>query len=538
MINSRRLVMRAVCAVLVAQLVACAATKPPSMSRAHLRTGDMDVPDARNIPRPVAHSPYVPRPGEYAKPETYTVVVNDVPVKELLFALARDAKLNVDVHPGIEGRVTLNAVNQTLPQILARISEQTPLVHELKGTNLAISPDLPMLRSYKIDYVNMSRTSSSSVSVATRMATAGGSVASSGSSDTGNSSKTSVESTSTNDFWVTLQSGVEAILGGGTTSGGSASGNVIANPISGVLTVRATQRQHHQVQQFLDQVMTNAQRQVLIEATIVEVELSDDYQSGIDWAIIQQKGGKTYTLASTMTGSNLALPPSFLLGYDRDSPEKTISAAVHLLETFGDAKVLSSPKIIAMNNQTALLKVVDERVYFTTELEITAAQGDVPEQRTYTSELHTVPVGVVMSVTPQVNENGNVTLNIRPTITRITGYVPDPMPRLQGADFDNLIPEIQIREMESLLQVRTGQTVVLGGLMQNKEDKNTSGIPYLSGLPLIGNLFSYRQDTITKTELVIFLRPVLANDELATSTAMDYAKEIAPISRNETSFRK
>ena len=128
-----------------------------------------------------------------------------------------------------------------------------------------------------------------------------------------------------------------------------------------------------------------------------------------------------------------------------------------------------------------------------------------------------------MSVTPQVNENGNVTLNIRPTITRVTGYVTDPAPRLIAASlgnnttnfapFDNLIPEIQIREMESLLQVRSGQTVVLGGLMQNRQDKNKNGIPWLSTLPVIGNLFGVRDENHGKTELVVFLKPLLGTED-------------------------
>lgn len=533
-------------------LVSCTATRPPTPSTGHLSA---DVkPLSQNLPLPVARTSYVPPPSVSVAQETYTVVVNEVPIKELLFALARDAKINVDVHPGITGQVTINAVNQTLLQILVRLSEQIPLVYTLHNGNLAISPDAPVLRNYKIDYVNMRRSSSSSVSVATKIATAGGSVGGSQSSELGNSSSTTVTTENNNEFWSTLVGNIQALLqestasssqqssGGTTSSGASSTGgsssagsgasgssagtssaatgssgsgsNVIANSLAGILSVRATERQHRHVQHFLDQVMTNSLRQVLIEATIVEVELSDHYQGGIDWSLIQTKGANAITATTNLLGNELQTPPAFIVNFDRLSG-KDITASLRLLETFGDTKVLSSPKIIALNNQTALLKVVDEKVFFQVDVEIKVDDTTKQETRSYTSEIHTVPVGIIMSVTPQINDNGNIALSIRPTITRITGFAIDPVPRLVSnsslRNFDNLIPEIQIREMESLLQVRSGQTVMLGGLMQDNKSKSSAGVPFLAKLPLIGGLFDYRDHKFTKSELVIFLRPLLAS---------------------------
>ena len=133
----------------------------------------------------------------------------------------------------------------------------------------------------------------------------------------------------------------------------------------------------------------------------------------------------------------------------------------------------------------------------------------MPERLTFTSEINTVPVGLVMSVTPQISNNGTVSLNVRPTISRIVGFAVDPAPRLAGADFDNLIPEIQVREIESLLQVLDGNTVVLGGLMQNEEESKKDGVPGLSRIPGVGKLFSYTRDRLVKTELVIFIKPTI-----------------------------
>ncbi len=523
-----RLLLIASCMVTV---LGCTTTNPPKPSTGHLN----EVAQAhKDIPSLVTQVPVLPPPKKQARQETYTVVVNEIPVRELLFGLVRDAHLNVDIHPGIDGIVTLNAVDQTLPQILDRISKQASLRYQLDGPNLIVAPDTPYWRTYAVGYVNMARDSESEVSVATQIATAGGSVSGGSSSAQGNVSRTKVTNSSSNHFWEVVEANILAIVKqpsqNNSTKGASTddaaeeksseenaskedtsedeASPVIVNAMSGVISVNTSQQQHRQIQAFLDQVLVNALRQVLIEMTIVEVELGDRYQAGVDWQHLASGDG--LTALSTLTGSNLSVPPVFSLSYSNTTPSgRNYSTTLRMLETFGDVKVLSSPKIMALNNQTALLKVVDEKVYFTVEMEIEDATDTRPERRTFTSEIHTVPVGLVMSVTPQINEVGNVSLNIRPTISRITGFAVDPGPRLAAAGFDNLIPEIQVREMESLLQISNGQMVVMGGLMQDKTDKNDSGVPFLSKIPFIGSLFRYRDDEVTKSELVIFLRPTI-----------------------------
>ena len=503
--------------ILLACIVAasgCTTTSPPRPSTGHLTA---PPPQQTDIPSLVRQAPMLPPPKKQAKLETYTVVVNEAPVKDLLFSLARDARLNVDIHPGIEGIVTLNAVNQSLSQILNRITRQVSLRYQLDGPNLVVAPDMPYWHTYTVGYVNMTRDSESEVSVATQIATAGGSVSGSASAAQGNISTTKVKNSSSNHFWPLIEANILAIVtqpseGDAVAKKGAADEDevspVIVNPASGVISVMATQKEHRQVQLVLDKVMASALRQVLIEMTIVEVELSDRYQAGVDWQ--QLASGNGLAALSTMSGSNLSVPPVFSLNYSNTtSSGRSYSTTLRMLETFGDVSVLSSPKIMALNNQTALLKVVDEKVYFTVEMEIEDATENTPERRTFLSEIHTVPVGLVMSVTPQINEVDNVSLNIRPTISRITGYAVDPAPRLAESGFDNLIPEIQVREMESLLQISNGQMVVMGGLMQDKTDKNDSGVPLLSKLPFIGSLFRYRDDSVTKSELVIFLRPTV-----------------------------
>ena len=506
----------------LSMLSACAPT-PQRPDAGHL---DSPLAAKQDIPAPVQRVPLLEPPQPAAPLETYSVVVTDVPVKDMLFALARDAGLNVDVHPGVAGTVTLNAIDQTLPQILDRIARQADVRFTQEGDTLQVEPDVPFLRNYKIDYVNMGRNNQSDVSVATQIATTGQSaVGESGGSSGGNNSTTQVTSTSNHQFWATLERNVRAILGeapGTDTSQGSAA--VIINAESGVLSVRATSREHRQVQAFVDQVLVSAQRQVMIEATVVEVTLNDKYQLGVDWNLIANGAG--WSVEQSLLGTNLSEEPFSLLTYaDPDTKLGDTRTSIGMLRQFGDVKVLSSPKIMAINNQTALLKVVDNLVYFTIEAETTATEG--VSNTTFTTTVHTVPVGFVMSVTPQINETDTVILNIRPTISRVTSFVNDPNPALISADgrrTESSVPQIQVREMDSLLRINSGQTAVLGGLIQDSVDLNRSGTPLLSELPGIGDAFSYRDNRVNRTELVIFLRPRVIRDASLNGDLADYQR--------------
>ena len=245
-----------------ATLSACG-TNPIEVSDKHL-LHPLDLAETKtDIPQPVMGGVLLPPPKPATKVETYSVVVANVPAQEILFALARDAKINLDIHTGIRGSVTINAIKQTLPQILARIAKQVDMRYEIENGALTVMPDFPYLHTYKIDYVNMERNSESIMLNTTQV----------GANDSNNSSKITIQNDSKNHFWKTLVANIEDILH--ETDREAAS--VIANPENGLITVRATEKQHGNIQEFIDQVMNNARRQVLIEATIVEVRLSDNY---------------------------------------------------------------------------------------------------------------------------------------------------------------------------------------------------------------------------------------------------------------------
>jgi general secretion pathway protein D len=530
---------------------------------------------------PVSTSTFaVPAPKPTVKAPTYSVVVNDVPVKELLVALARDTRQNIDIHPGLTGLVSLNAINETLPAILERISKQVNMRVRYEGNTILVQPDTPYLKTYRVNYVNMERDSESRIGVSGSIT--GGPSTSGGGQGGGaqgtNQSQTTVNTKSQNHFWTVLRENIrnilastqalaqsaeekaarsealrsarderiaqaEAVARAGAAAPsmmdkvientpprdipGDVNQSIVINPVAGTVSVLATERQHDLIRQHIDSVLNAVHRQVLIEATIVEVRLSDAYQAGIDWSRLPITGGLSLT-QSLLSGFGTGLTQNgdnqFRVGYvNPDSGIGNISATVRLLEEFGNTRVLSSPKLMAMNNQTALLKVVDNVVYF--EVSSSTVTSQVQTNISINTTAKTVSVGVVMGVTPQINENGRVTLTVRPTVSRVLRFVPDPNPLLQ---VQNLVPEVQIREMESVLQVGTGQTVVLGGLMEDDVQQNREQLPGADYVNPVGELFRFRDNRNTKRELVIFLKPTVITNPSLQSDELKFYQRFLP----------
>lgn len=431
----------------------------------------------------------------------YSVAVDSVPVRQLLHTLARDAGLDADIDAGIEGRITLVAQQQTLSGLLERIADQAGLRWSLEQGTLVVRLDRPHVRTYAVDYVNMSRETEKRVSVATRLATTGiGALSAGGAGPAGNDSTTAIQSVSRQDFWAGLVRGVAAMLSS-EAAGPPAAEDVVAFPETGLLLVRANARQHARIGPFLDRVRRSAHRGVLVEATIVEVELSGRFRAGVDWSRLAEGAG--LSLEQALLGGALSQPPFFALGVD--AAGGALALTIRALAEFGRVRVLSRPRLMVLNNQTALLKVVDNQVYFSIGVETTSTQGVV--DRVFETTVHTVPVGLVMSVTPGVHADGHVILNVRPSVSRISGFVDDPNPALAEAGVVNRIPLIQTRELESVLRLRSGQTAVLGGLMQEDGRRERRGLPWLQDLPWVGGLFRYTDRASSKTELLVFLRP-------------------------------
>lgn len=566
----------------LALLSSCAQEPRIAQSQGHIAE-KAPAQAASGIPAPVQIPAQLPPPKAQAKPLTYNVVVTEVPAKELLFSLARDTKLNIDVHPNIQGVVTLNAINETLPGILDRIANQVNLRYKLEGNTLIVTPDSPYLKSYQVNYVNLSRKTTSNIGVATQVATTGTGAATGGGGGGGgaggnNSSSTTVTSTSNNEFWDTLAANIRDILkstrsvnlsaedknarveaqrasreerlqqASAVARAGQAApqlfssvfgqgaqaqavenkDEVIVNPSTGTLLVMATEVQHKVINQYIDSVMASASRQVMIEATIVEITLKDQFRAGIDLTRLIPLAATAGTGFSFTPKTNLAgsLTAFQTLTYQNEPSD--IKVAINLLDSFGETRVLSSPKLLVLNNQTSLLKVVENLVYFSVQSTpaTISSSGGVTSPATYTTTANTVPVGVIMAVTPQINESGRVTLVVRPTISRKSGVEPDPNPALGSVK--NNVPVIQVREMESVLLVSSGETVILGGLMQDDVAKNRDGLPGLTDNFATNVLSGARERNATQTELVIFLRPTVISNPSLSSDELSFYKRYLP----------
>ena len=592
----------------------------------------------RDLPQLVRTSPTAPLFHDAPGSETFDVVVTNVPVRDLLFALARDAGVNMDVDSRVGGIVSISALDQTLEAILDRISRQVEIRVERVGETLIVKPDEAYHQKYQIDFVNIARTYSSS-------ATGGG---------VGNTGSSSVSNTSGNNFWASLESGVAAILSISGEEGDSvfeetenadrlnaaqdseslATGEFgeyyyNLNRDTGLLLVFAPERLQHEIREYLDVVTAIAKRQVLLEATVVEVILSNQYKQGIDWSFFNSlasdglalyqganvggaaaalsvirealdipeaieyfndangdgritgaDGTGTYSRYLNFIGGDgitsipgvdavvsyetTALPargatpeqvdpetgavtPAILpqgtrvevtrsIAGTRINQDATvnragglspvapsgdnfitgayrsgdISAAVELLDRFGDAKILSSPRISALNNQPALLRVVDQEVYFNIELSegVDSDSGQVTT-REFTVEENTVDVGFSMNVLPQVSATGEIILNLKPAVTRVLDYRRAPTPAAfggVGGNVQNLVPITRVRELESILSLRDGEVGVLGGLLEDRVSDDDTAVPGLSKLPGVGALFERKDQQTFKTEFVVFIR--------------------------------
>ena len=559
-------------------------TVPPSQGHINAEQFPPTAADDK-ILAPVTMSNLVPQPKPQVKVPTYSVVVQEVPVKELLFALSRDTKQNIDVHPGVQGRVTLNAIDETLPAILDRLARQVDIRYHTEGKTVIVEPDTSFLRTYKVNYVNMTRDTQSSIGVSGQISSGTATGTGGGAGAGTNTSSTTVNTSSKNDLWDLMRQNIQSILssskaqtttaeqratraeavraereerlaqaeavaraGAGANSLfttafggpqqsqlGDIKNDIVVNPVAGTVSVMATEKQHALVQQYLDGVTASVQRQVLIEATIAEVQLSNNYQAGVDWSRLAISGGVTFQ--QQLLGTNLGAAPRLVIGYSNPtSPVGNLAASIRLLEQFGNTRVLSSPKLMALNNQTALLKVVDNVVYFNVQAQTTSGTGGSPAVTTFNTTAQTVPVGVIVSLTPQINDSGMVNITVRPTISRITSFVNDPNPSLQvdatgkalANPIQNQVPQIQVREMESVLQVGSGQTVILGGLMQDNVQRDRDQVPGLGSIPRVGEAFSFRNEKVSKTELVIFLKPTVITNPSLDSDELKFFQRFLP----------
>ena len=434
------------------------------------------------------------------------------------------------MHAVPETRVTLALAPRPLRDVLARLAAQAPFHWRLKEGRLVVRGDVPFTDTYAVDYLNLDRTTReqrrarhagrdhrrrrpSARRVARRAACRGARIA--------NSSETEIENVGEHRFWESLARDVTEL----TLEPGEGA-EAVATASAGAMVDQSRRRAAHAARPSRRPrappalprhaaCTASAQRQVLIEASVVEVALSDSFEAGIDWQVIAS--GVTGLSAAQVLGGQAAVTagsagriaaPAGLVSLVQQGGDGRLDATLSLLERFGDVRILSRPRIIALNNQSSVLKVVDNRVYFTARVERRLGEDGDDEIVTGT-DIHTVPVGLVMNVTPFIGAGGAVMLNVRPTLSRIIGFVDDPNPELALANVTNGVPEIQVREMESMLRVQSGEVAIIGGLMQEATRDDERRLPGLARVPLLGRLFARSSRERTRTELLVVLRPTV-----------------------------
>jgi MSHA biogenesis protein MshL len=278
------------------------------------------------------------------------------------------------------------------------------------------------------------------------------------------------------------------------------------NKQAGVVSVFANERLHKKVQDYLDTLRRATTSQVLIEAKVLEVDLSDQFAAGINWEMLDNFGDfSTLEFGAGMPGT---ATPGVSLGVVGND----LSSLVEALSTFGTVHALSSPRITVLNNQAAVLNVAENTVYF--ELDITTTPSTavgVPPTISVESTIKTVPEGILINVLPSINLDDDViSMQVRPTVSRITDTVADPGAAYLGVDSN--IPIVSVKEMDSVLRMKSGQMIVMGGLLEDRSDSTQNGVPVLSEVPLLGAAFRSQTDAVNKSELVVFLKATILDD--------------------------
>lgn len=503
-----------------------------------------------------------PRPPKIGETQLVSIAVtDDVPLKDVLLELAKLADIDIELDAGITGGISFIAKEKPFNEVIERIANLAGLRYTMKNGVLRVERDTPFIKSYALDFLNIVRDSESSVSLSTSVqssssGSSGGSSGGGGSNSSSSSTKTKTEG----DFWKSLEAGLDQVLSfapaqhvsvntlqadanllmaatgspvapaapdavaapaaanapvAATSTG--ASKEYTINRQAGILTLNGSSKQHDLVQLLLEKLKKNSSAQVLIEAKIIEVDLNQQFKAGINWQAVGDNigGGVSFnTIGNVLTtGTDIA---------SLSVSKGDLTALISAVEKFGTTRTLSSPRLHAINNQPSTLTFATNRVFFkvTATQSATTTTGSVTTQPTVTvnSETNIVPIGVSMSILPAIDlENNEVTLSVHPNLTTLNGEgVEDPAVKYLAAQVNDpsltsIIPEVQTRDLDSTVRMKSGQTMVIGGLMQQEGDNSDSGVPFVSEVPIVGNLFKGINRSSKNKELVILIKATIVD---------------------------
>lgn len=501
-------------------------------------------------------------------------VNQSVPLRDIFYELAQQADYDIELDPRITGSIIFTARNKPLDAVVERIADVAGLRFRFKDDTLRVELDTPYNKVYKLDYLSYTRSNTSTASTNVNVSgDADGTATSSGSSFStsaesesdlwgelaanleqilaGQASGVLRTSADPRVTAVDQNPNVQPVVSGGGAvqppdavlrvetlplddglSGQPAAPEIeiapsafTLNKQAGLVNVFATERQHKEVDNYLKLLRRAVTSQVLIEAKVLEVSLNDQYAAGIDWRVMDvfnNNGALNFlgdgfgaldTLAAG-AGDTLGITPpitttgnsNFVVGYAGDD----IQALVEAIAEFGTVRALASPRITVMNNQSALLNVATNRVFFELDIDITEGTDGAGDRTTIESTIRNVPEGVLINVLPSINlDKGTVSMALRPTITSVANQVADPGVAFLGVGIQSLIPELNVQELDTVVRVRSGRPIVMGGLLQDRVSSDTSQVPVLGEMPLVGPLFKNQQDTISKSEIVILMKATI-----------------------------